>query len=392
MRRLLSFKKLVLGLFVAGSVGMTSCGSSSTVASSSTKAAGSTTIAGSTTATASTTASAGSTPAGTAAGTASTAATSGAKVTLRLGYFPNITHATALVGVGKGIFADKLGPNVTLKTSTFNAGPAAIEALFADAIDASYLGPNPAINAWSKSKGKALEIIAGATSGGALLIVKPAINSAVDLKGKKIASPQLGGTQDIALRSWLKTNGLSSDTTGGGDVSIVPQDNSLTLDAFKSGAIDGAWVPEPWATRLIQEGGGKVLVDEKTLWPGGKFVTTHLIVATKFLDAHPDAVKGLLEGQVAANDFVNKHPEEAQQIANAQIKAITGKALSDAVIKAAWQNLTFTNDPIASSLQANADAAISAGLLAKVDLTGIYDLGPLNDVLKAAGEPAVAGP
>lgn len=311
---------------------------------------------------------------------------------MRLGYFPNITHATALVGVGKGIFADKLGPNVTLKTSTFNAGPAAIEALFADAIDASYLGPNPAINAWSKSKGKALEIIAGATSGGALLIVKPAINSAVDLKGKKIASPQLGGTQDIALRSWLKTNGLSSDTTGGGDVSIVPQDNSLTLDAFKSGAIDGAWVPEPWATRLIQEGGGKVLVDEKTLWPGGKFVTTHLIVATKFLDAHPDVVKGLLEGQVAANDFVNKHPEEAQQIANAQIKAITGKALSDAVIKAAWQNLTFTNDPIASSLQANADAAISAGLLAKVDLTGIYDLGPLNDVLKAAGEPAVAGP
>jgi len=311
---------------------------------------------------------------------------------LRLGYFPNITHATALVGVGKGIFADKLGPNVMLKTSTFNAGPAAIEALFADAIDASYLGPNPAINAWSKSKGKALEIISGATSGGALLIVKPAINSAADLKGKKIASRQLGGTQDIALRSWLKTNGLSSDTTGGGDVSIVPQDNSLTLDAFKSGAIDGAWVPEPWATRLIQEGGGKVLVDEKTLWPGGKFVTTHLIVATKFLDAHPDVVKGLLEGQVAANDFVNKNPEEAQQIANAQIKAITGKALSDAVIKAAWQNLTFTNDPIASSLQANADSAISAGLLAKVDLTGIYDLGPLNDVLKAAGEPAVAGP
>ncbi len=311
---------------------------------------------------------------------------------MRLGYFPNITHATALVGVGKGIFADKLGPNVMLKTSTFNAGPAAIEALFADAIDASYLGPNPAINAWSKSKGRALEIISGATSGGALLIVKPAINSAADLKGKKIASPQLGGTQDIALRSWLKTNGLSSDTTGGGDVSIVPQDNSLTLDAFKSGAIDGAWVPEPWATRLIQEGGGKVLVDEKTLWPGGKFVTTHLIVATKFLDAHPDVVKGLLEGQVAANDFVNKNPEEAQQIANAQIKAITGKALSDAVIKAAWQNLTFTNDPIASSLQANADSAISAGLLAKVDLTGIYDLGPLNDVLKAAGEPAVAGP
>jgi len=392
LRRLLSFKKLVLGLFVAGSVGFSSCGSSSTVAGSSTTVVASTTIAGTTAAGSTTVAAAGSTSAGTAAGSASTAATSGAKVTLRLGYFPNITHATALVGVGKGIFADKLGPNVMLKTSTFNAGPAAIEALFADAIDASYLGPNPAINAWSKSKGKALEIISGATSGGALLIVKPAINSAADLKGKKIASRQLGGTQDIALRSWLKTNGLSSDTTGGGDVSIVPQDNSLTLDAFKSGAIDGAWVPEPWATRLIQEGGGKVLVDEKTLWPGGKFVTTHLIVATKFLDAHPDVVKGLLEGQVAANDFVNKNPEEAQQIANAQIKAITGKALSDAVIKAAWQNLTFTNDPIASSLQANADSAISAGLLAKVDLTGIYDLGPLNDVLKAAGEPAVAGP
>jgi NitT/TauT family transport system substrate-binding protein len=303
------------------------------------------------------------------------------KVTLRLGYFPNITHATALVGIRQGIFASSLGPDVTLKPEVFNAGPAAVEALFGDAVDASYLGPNSAINGFYRSKGKALRIISGATSGGAFLVVKPAVNAAAQLKGTKLASPQLGGTQDVALRSWLKTNGLSSDTTGGGDVSIVPQANAQTLDAFKNGAISGAWVPEPWATRLVQEGGGHILVDERTLWPGGRFVTTELVVATKFLDAHPDVVQGLLEGQFAANDFVNAHPIDAQQIANAQIKAITGKSLGKSVVAAAWQNLTFTNDPMTSSLGQNAAAATAVGLLDQVDLTGIYALGPLHAML-----------
>ena len=250
--------------------------------------------------------------------------TTEAPTTVRLAYFPNVTHATAIVGVEKGIFAEKLGAN-KLETKIVNAGPDAVTAILSGAIDASYIGPNPTINAFSQSNGEAIRIVSGATSAGALLVVKPEINSAADLKGKKVATPQLGNTQDVALRYWLKQQGLKTDAQGGGDVSVVPQDNAQTLETFKSGAIQGAWVPEPWATRLIQEGGGKVLVDEKTLWPNGQFVTTHLIVATKFLKDHPDAVKRLIEGQVAANDYIAKNPDDAKKVVNDGITKYTGK-------------------------------------------------------------------
>ena len=314
----------------------------------------------------------------------------GEKVTLRLGYFTNITHAPALVGLEKGIFADKLGPDVTLAPSVFNAGPAAVEAIFSGAIDATYVGPNPAINAFAKSNGQAVRIISGATSGGAFLVVNPSINSAADLKGKKVATPQLGNTQDVALRSWLKSQGLTTDTQGGGDVSVVPQDNAQALEAFKSGAIAGAWEPEPWATRMVQEGKGKVLVDERTLWPGGQFVTTQLMVRSAFLKEHPDVVQHLLEGQVAATDFINANPAEAKTLANQALQKATGKALPQAVLDAAWPHMTFTNDPIASSLRKGADNAKAVGLLdAGTKLDGIYDLTLLNKVLKAAGKPEV---
>ncbi|MDQ1506506.1 MAG: sulfonate transport system substrate-binding protein [Actinomycetota bacterium] len=312
------------------------------------------------------------------------------KVTLRLGYFTNITHASALVGLEKGIFADKLGPNVTLTPSVFAAGPAAVEAIFSGAIDATYVGPNPAINAFAKSNGDAIRIISGATSGGAFLVVNPSIAKPADLKGKKVATPQLGNTQDVALRSWLKANKLSSDTQGGGDVSVVPQDNAQALEAFKAGSIAAAWVPEPWATRMVQEGKGKVLVDEKTLWPGGQFVTTQLMVRTAFLKDHPDVVQHLLEGQVAATDFINANPAEAKTLANQAIQKVAGKALAQAVLDAAWPNMTFTNDPIAASLRKGADNAKAVGLLdAGTKLDGIYDLTLLNKVLKAAGKPEV---
>jgi NitT/TauT family transport system substrate-binding protein len=312
------------------------------------------------------------------------------KVTLRLGYFTNITHASALVGLEKGIFADNLGPNVTLTPSVFAAGPAAVEAIFSGAIDATYVGPNPAINAFAKSNGEAVRIISGATSGGAFLVVNPSIAKPADLKGKKVATPQLGNTQDVALRSWLKANKLSSDTQGGGDVSVVPQDNAQALEAFKAGSIAGAWVPEPWATRMVQEGKGKVLVDEKTLWPGGQFVTTQLMVRTAFLKDHPDVVQHLLEGQVAATDFINANPAEAKTLANQAIQKVAGKALPQAVLDAAWPNMTFTDDPIASSLRTGADNAKAVGLLDPgTKLDGIYDLTLLNKVLKAAGKPEV---
>jgi NitT/TauT family transport system substrate-binding protein len=311
-------------------------------------------------------------------------------IDLKLGYFPNITHAPALIGVEKGILAAAMGKNVTLKTATFNAGPAAVEALFAGAIDATYIGPNPAVNAFVKSKGDAIRIIAGATSGGASFVVKPTINRAEDLRGKTVASPQLGNTQDVALRAWLRSKGLKTDTAGGGDVKITPQENSQTLDTFKSGAIQGAWVPEPWATRLVQEGGGKVLVDEHDLWPGGKFVTTQLIVRTAFLKDHPDVVEKLLKGHLDAVQYATDHPAEAQATANEAIKKITTKGLSAAVLAGAWKNLTFTVDPISSSLVKGANDAADLGLITKPNLAGIYDLNLLNKVLKAAGKPAVS--
>ena len=311
--------------------------------------------------------------------------------TLRLGYFPNITHATALVGVESGLFNEALGPDVTFEVSSFNAGGAASEALLNGAIDATYIGPNPAINAFAQSLGAAIRIIAGATSGGAYLVVKPEIASAADLRGKKLATPQLGNTQDVALRTWLADNGLATNKQGGGDVSILPQENAQSLETFTTGQVDGAWVPEPWATRLVQEGGGKVLLDEKTLWPEGKYVTTHLIVRTDYLEAHPNIIRAFLAGHIAANDLVNSDPAKAQELTNQGIEKITGKTIAENVMTSAWPNLTFTVDPIASSLKGSAEHATKVGLLDPVDLTGIYDLDLLNELLTLAGGPTVSG-
>ncbi|WFE94642.1 ABC transporter substrate-binding protein [Micromonospora sp. WMMD987] len=312
-------------------------------------------------------------------------------VTLRLGYFPNITHAPAVVGVEKGVFAEKLGNDVKLETKTFNAGPAAIEAIFSGALDATYIGPNPTVNAFSKSKGEAVRVISGAASGGVALVVKPGITSVEQLRGKKIATPQLGNTQDVAIRHWLKEKGLKTTKEGGGDVKIVPQENAQTVETFSSGSIDGAWVPEPFVSRLVNAG-GKVLVDERDLWPDKKFVITNLIVSTKFLKAHPDAVKKLVEGQVAANDLVNTKPDEAQQAISDHIGKITGKPLDLKLIKQAWPTLLFTNDPIASSLKTGLDHAVAVGLTQPVDLDGLYDLKYLNEVLKAQGQTEVTQP
>ena len=317
--------------------------------------------------------------------------TAGEATTLRLGYFPNVTHAPAIVGDSQGFLADALGEDVTLQISYFNAGPEAIQSLFAEGLDASFIGPNPAINGYAQSNGEAIRIIAGSTSGGAFLVVRPGIESVEDLVGTTLATPQLGNTQDVALRAWLVEQGLSADTAGGGDVSIRPQSNADTLRAFQAGDIDGAWVPEPWATRLILEGGGVMLVDERELWPDGLYVTTHLIVRTEFLEQNPTLVRHLLEGYIEALRFVNENPEEAQAITNDGIEDITTARLADQTIAGAWENLTFTWDPIASSLQGSADDAVAAGLLDPVDLSGIYALDILNELLAAAGEATVEG-
>ena len=324
---------------------------------------------------------------------ATTAAAEPLEGTLNLGFFPNVTHAPALVGVEQGLFAEALGDGVELNTFTFNAGTEATEALFAEAIDISFIGPNPAINAFAQSDGTAIRIISGSTSGGAYLVVKPEITSVEQLEGRTIATPSLGNTQDVALRAWLKENGLETTPDGGGDVSILPQSNATTLEAFIGGAIDGAWVPEPWATRLILEGGGTVLVDERDLWPDtdGEYVTTHVIVRTAYLEEHPDIVKAFLDGLLASLDAIADDPAAAQAAVITQIEAITDQAPDAAVIEASFGNLTFTADPIAASLQGSADDAISVGLLDPVELDGIYDLTLLNELLVERGDPELEG-
>jgi NitT/TauT family transport system substrate-binding protein len=322
---------------------------------------------------------------------ASTAGASSEKVTVRLGYLTNLTHASALVGVHNGYFAKALPKGDTLSTSTFNAGPAEVTALLSGALDAGYLGPNSAITAYTQSGGKGIRIISGATSGGAALVVDASITSPSQLKGKTIATPQLGNTQDVALRTWLTKEHLTypGPEGGSGEVTILPEDNATTLTSFKAGTIAGAWVPEPWVARMVAEGKGKVLVNEKSQWPGGRFSTTVLVVNSDFLAKEPGLVTDLLKGQIATNAFLNASPAKAQAAANTALAAITGKPLSAPELASAWSDLTFSNDPIASSIATDVRHAKAVGFPSR-SIGGIYDLGPLNSLLKAAGKAPVA--
>jgi NitT/TauT family transport system substrate-binding protein len=320
------------------------------------------------------------------AGSSSTAVPS----QLRLGYLVNLTHADAMVGVSNGFFTKYLGTKTRLVTSTFNAGPAEVDALVEGALDAAYMGPSSAITPYEQSAGQALEVVSGATSGGAALVVRPSITTPVALKGTTLSSPQLGNTQDVALRYWLKSQGLSSSPNGGGDVTILPQSNSAIVTAFASGHIAGAWVPEPYATQLVRAG-GHVLVDESTLWPKGRFATTVLVVRKQFARQYPKAVEELLRGQVAANGFVNAHPSQAQALVNQEFAALAGKPLNATVLAEAWRNLTFTDNPIVSSWLTDAKHATAVGLSeGHLPVSGIFDLGPLNQVLTAEGQAPIS--
>jgi len=308
---------------------------------------------------------------------------------VKIGYFPNLTHATALVGVQEGLLQKELG-GTTIKPSTFNAGPSEIEALNAGSIDIGWIGPSPAVNGYTKSDGKNLRIIGGSASGGVKLVVNPEkIKSLKDVEGKKIATPQLGNTQDVAFLNWIADQGWKVDAQSGkGDVSVVRTDNKITPDAYRSGSIDGAWVPEPTASKLVAEG-GKVLLDESTLWPDKKFAITNIIVSQKFLKEHPDVVEAVLKGSVKTNEWINANPEKAKASANAALKKLSGKELPAEVIDPAWKSITFLDDPLAATLDTEAEHAVKAGLLEKPNLKGIYDLALLNKVLKAEGKNEV---
>jgi len=304
---------------------------------------------------------------------------------LRVGYFPNITHAQALVGRANGQFEKALGAGVQVEWKAFNAGPSAIEALFANAIDLTYVGPNPTVAGYVRSQGEAVRVIAGAASGGASLVVRKdsGIQNATDFHGKKIATPQLGNTQDVALRAWMRANGLKAREKGG-DVQVIPISNPDQLTLFLKGEIDAAWAPEPWAARLVHDGGGRIFLDERDVWPDRQFVITNVIVSPKFLKEHPDVVKGFLRTHVELTEWITKNPAQAKQIMNQQLQKETGKPLAPEVLNDAFSRMQVTYDPIRSSLLKSTQQAFDEGFLGrtKPDLSGLYDLTLLNEVLR----------
>ncbi len=320
------------------------------------------------------------------------------QVTLRVGHFPNVTHAQAVIAhgmsrAGKGWFEERLGPDVKLEWFVYNAGPSAMEAIFAKSIDLTYVGPNPAINAHLKSRGDEIRIVAGACSGGAALVVKAdgPIKTDADFRGKKIGTPQLGNTQDVAARAWLRSNGLKITMTGG-DAFVLPTANPDQLMLFQRGGLDAVWTVEPWVTRLLLEAGGKIYFEESKLWPetAGKYVTTHLASSARLLKERPALLRKFIAAHVELTQWINAHPEEAKRWLNDEIKAETTKALPAATLEGAWKRLELTHDPVSASLLKSANDAHAVGFLrVKPDLSRIYDLSLLNEVLREKNLPEV---
>ena len=314
---------------------------------------------------------------------------------LRIGYFPNINHAQAVIGLGNGTFQKDLGDNVEVKTFIFDAGPSAMEALFAKQVDVTYVGPNPAINGYVVSQGKDLRIISGASSGGAVFVVRndSGIQSAKDFANKKFASPQLGNTQDVALRKYLLDNGYKTKENGG-NVEVVPATPADILTLMLKKDIDGAWVPEPWGARLIKEANARLFLDERDRWPpNGQFVTSNIVARTDYLQNNPDVIKKLLAAHVDETEWINSHKEEAIKAFNTQLARITGKTIPEDELHSALSRMELTYDPIKESLFQSANSAFDIGFLGKTrpDLSGIYDLKLLDEVLSEKGLPTIGG-
>lgn len=319
---------------------------------------------------------------------ASTATDQGPASELRLGYFPNVTHASALIGVDKGFFSTELG-STKLTTQAFNAGPKEVSALLGGSLDAAFIGSGPAINAFDKSKGSDVRVVAGATSGGAQLVVAPGITSPQQLAGKTIATPQEGNTQDVAFKKWLSSKDIKLGTEPG-DVRVQYSDNPQTFDAFRAGTVQGGWLPEPWASRLVLDAGATVLVDEKNEWPAGAFPSTVLLVRTEFLHQHPATVTALLRGELATTDWATANPGQAKTVVNAALAKLTGKGLSQPVLDRAFADIALTVDPMAAQFPQLAKDQVTARVTKTVpNLHGMAELTLLNKVLAARGKPTV---
>jgi NitT/TauT family transport system substrate-binding protein len=316
---------------------------------------------------------------------AATPVATAAPTTIRVAHFPNITHAQALIGRADGSFARALGAETTIDWKLFSAGPAVVQALFASELDLAYLGTGPAIVGFVKSRGEALRIIAGAADGGAALVVREGagINGPDDFHGKRVATPQLGNTQDVALRGWLVEHGLEVMERGG-DVRVMPMANAEQLAMFRRGEIDAAWTAEPWVSRLVHEGGGRVLFDERDEWKhltDGRFATTVLVAHPRFLAAHPDLVARWVNAHVELTSRIAAQPDESKRLTNEELKRLIGKPLRDAVMDEAWGRVAFTTDPIVPSIVQMARWAFGQGFLGRrePDVSQIVDWGWLAD-------------
>ncbi|HXX96310.1 MAG TPA: ABC transporter substrate-binding protein [Candidatus Bathyarchaeia archaeon] len=307
-----------------------------------------------------------------------------ASAILRIGYFPILNHAQAVIGLAKGDFQEAVGKEITIKPEVFGSGPPLIEALFANQIDLAYVGPNPTINGYVVSDGKALKIISGASSGGTVFVVRndSGIKSIKDFGNKRFATPQVGNTQDVALRKYLLQNGYKTKDEGG-NVEVISAQISDIFTLMLTKQIDGAWVPEPWGTKLVKEANGRIFLDERVLWPQGKYITANIIARTDYLRDNPGTVKKFLGAHIDETSWINSHKSEAMDIFNEQLKALTGHIIKPDELKEAWSRIGFTYDPLKPTLLKSANDSLKIGFLrTPPNLTGIYDLTLLNTVLE----------
>jgi NitT/TauT family transport system substrate-binding protein len=299
---------------------------------------------------------------------------------VRLGYFANFTHAQAVLGVSSGDFEKAVAP-AKFSTKVFNAGPSLIEALFAGEIDIGYIGPGPALNGYVKSKGSKVRVIAGAASNGVLIVARPdaGINELKDLAGKKIATPQLANTQDIAAKRYLR------DVLKHNDISkVMPIQNAEQASMMVRKEIDAAWAPEPWGSLLIKQTGAKLIAEEKTLWPEGAFATTIVITTPEFLQKHPDVVEKFLGVHVAWTEKLKSDPSAQLPKLKDSLFALTNKGLPEGVLEASIKTTNFTDDPLPHTFTNFAQWAFDQGVIKeKTDTAAMFDTAILKKVRAA---------
>lgn len=293
-----------------------------------------------------------------------TTVTTAAKPVIRFGHFPNVTHLQGLVAhnmsrAGKGWYEERLGAEI--QWFTYNAGPSATEAIFAGALDVTYIGPSPLLNGYDKSKGKEMRVLAGGANGGSSLVVRPdsGIEKPEDFRGKKIASPQLGNTQDILLRAFLVANGIKVTTTGG-DATVLPTQNADQLALFESKQIDAVWTAEPWVTRLVQKAGGKIFLEDKDtnvtlLAASAAFVKDKKELAVKLVQAHKELTQ-----------WIKDHPAEARAHIKAELTELTKAAPEDAMLEQALSRVVITESISKESMEKMVKAAQSVGFLKNI--------------------------